>query len=106
MTLILLETVENVQALTSVYVGIESKKNPTCVEKLTWLNPYTATFNVPSKLSLPSLYFLLFRAYRTRTLGVYLSMPLSWEKIGAYKISSTCLPCDKYIDLLKLSRVR
>ena len=50
-TLILLETVENIQLLSSVYVGIESKKNPICIDKLSWLNPYTATFSVPSKFS-------------------------------------------------------
>jgi hypothetical protein len=52
-TLILLETTENIQDLATVQVGIDLNKSDH-VERLSWINPYVVTFNVPSKFLLSS----------------------------------------------------
>ncbi|KZS05962.1 putative Phosphoinositide 3-kinase adapter protein 1 [Daphnia magna] len=45
-TLILLETTENIQVLASIYVGIDSKKSVR-IEQFSWVNPYVVNFNMP-----------------------------------------------------------
>lgn len=56
MTLILLETGESIQSEASVYVGGPDSggggKEPIRVDKLSWPNPYTITFSVPSEFLL------------------------------------------------------
>ncbi|KAI9553615.1 hypothetical protein GHT06_021537 [Daphnia sinensis] len=45
-TLILLETTENIQVLASIYVGIDLKKSVR-IEQFSWVNPYVVNFNMP-----------------------------------------------------------
>ena len=47
MTLILLETVENIQQVSTIHVGTDVK-DTVCLKTVTWLNPFNATFTVPS----------------------------------------------------------
>ncbi|XP_057378339.1 uncharacterized protein LOC130700317 isoform X2 [Daphnia carinata] len=45
-TLILLETTENIHILSSIYVGIDSKKSIR-IDQSSWINPYVVKFNMP-----------------------------------------------------------
>ena len=49
-TLILLETVDNIQQLSSIHVGTDVK-DTVCIKTVAWLNPFNATFTVPSNFN-------------------------------------------------------
>ena len=46
-TLILLETVDNIQQISTIHIGTDVK-DTICLKTVTWLNPFNATFTVPS----------------------------------------------------------
>lgn len=47
-TVLLMETLDGIQRSATVHVGVDLVTNALLVEKLSWLNPYTFSFNVPS----------------------------------------------------------
>lgn len=50
--MLLLETADGIQITSTVHVGVDLVNKPVRVEKLSWLNPYTFSFNVPSTFTI------------------------------------------------------